>query len=80
MTGIEHERYRFRRLDEVRHKVEALGLHLEFDEDLSPLRQRVVVGSSETPNALVIHPMTLQLSHPASHPLSHPAAHPLPRV
>ncbi|MBL7199724.1 MAG: NADH:flavin oxidoreductase [Anaerolineae bacterium] len=52
-----HERFRFKTLDELRRRVEELGLDLEFDEDLAPLRHRVKVGSYETPNALAVHPM-----------------------
>jgi len=60
MMGVHvgtHERFRFKTLDELRCKADGLGLDLEFDEDLSPLAQRVKVGPYEVPNALAIHPM-----------------------
>ena len=52
-----HERFRFRTLDDLVAKVEALGLDLPLDTDLSPLARRVRIGQKETPNALAIHPM-----------------------
>ena len=52
-----HKRFRFKTLQQLRDEVEALGLDLEFDEDLSPLRQPVQIGPHRTPNALIVHPM-----------------------
>ena len=44
-------------MDELRRKAEELELNLQFDKVLSPLARRIEIGSSETPNALAIHPM-----------------------
>jgi 2,4-dienoyl-CoA reductase-like NADH-dependent reductase (Old Yellow Enzyme family) len=52
-----HERFRFKSLEKLQAKADALGLELPADVDLSPLAQRVRIGSKWTPNALGIHPM-----------------------
>jgi 2,4-dienoyl-CoA reductase (NADPH2) len=52
-----HVRFHYKTLDKLRDEAQALGLDLEFDEDLSPLRQRVQIGPHQTPNALIVHPM-----------------------
>jgi 2,4-dienoyl-CoA reductase (NADPH2) len=52
-----HERFRFKTLDELRAKVEELGLDLTFDDDLSPVRQPIRVGDYEIPNRLAVQPM-----------------------
>ena len=52
-----HERFRFKTLDQIRSRVDDLGLDLEFDDDLTPLSLPVKVGERESPNALAIHPM-----------------------
>ena len=57
MSVHEHERFRFKTLDELRQKVEELGLDLEFDQDLAPLARPIRFASWEAPNALIVHPM-----------------------
>lgn len=52
-----HEKFNFRSLEELRARTEALGLSIQLEEDLSPLRQPVAIGDLRTPNALGIHPM-----------------------
>jgi len=52
-----HERFRFKTLDDVRRRVDELGLDLEFDEDLSPLAQPIEMDGRTIPNRLIVHPM-----------------------
>jgi 2,4-dienoyl-CoA reductase (NADPH2) len=52
-----HERFRFKTLDDIRRRVDELGLDLEFDEDLSPLAQPIEVDGRTIPNRLIVHPM-----------------------
>ena len=52
-----HERFRFKSLADLTARIEALGLEIPTDTDLSPLAQRVQIGSRWTPNALAVHPM-----------------------
>jgi len=53
----QHERFRFRTLDELRQRIAELGLDLPLEEDLSPLARPVAVASVQAPNAIAIHPM-----------------------
>jgi 2,4-dienoyl-CoA reductase (NADPH2) len=52
-----HKKFHFKTPGALRDEVRSLGLDLEFDEDLSPLRQPVSIGPHTTPNALIVHPM-----------------------
>jgi 2,4-dienoyl-CoA reductase (NADPH2) len=52
-----HAKFHYKTLPALRSEVEKLGLDLEFDEDLAPLRQPVQIGPHRTPNALIVHPM-----------------------
>lgn len=52
-----HAKFRFKSIEELRAKIDALGLSIQLDEDLSPLRRQVQIGAMRTPNALGIHPM-----------------------
>ena len=52
-----HERFRFKTLDDIRARVNELGLDLEFDQDLSPLAQPIEVDGRTIPNRLIVHPM-----------------------
>jgi 2,4-dienoyl-CoA reductase (NADPH2) len=57
-----HERFRFKTLDELRGRVEELGLDLEFDDDLSPLRRRATAiehAGRANPRQLTLSPHTL---------------------
>jgi 2,4-dienoyl-CoA reductase-like NADH-dependent reductase (Old Yellow Enzyme family) len=52
-----HERFRFRSIDELRAKIDDLGVSIRLEQDLSPLVQPVAIGPLQTPNSLGIHPM-----------------------
>jgi len=52
-----HEKFRFRSLEDLVSRADALGLDLPISDDLSPLARRVSIGGKMTPNALAIHPM-----------------------
>ncbi|NLW55235.1 MAG: NADH:flavin oxidoreductase [Firmicutes bacterium] len=51
------EKFNFKTLDEIRGKVEALGVKVNFSTDLSPLAKPVKIGTRTAPNALAILPM-----------------------
>ena len=53
----QHESFRFRSLEDLRHKIDSLGLDIRLEEDLEPLSRRVSIGDLEVPNSLAIHPM-----------------------
>ncbi|MBD3265477.1 FAD-dependent oxidoreductase [bacterium] len=53
----EHQKFTFRTLDELKKKVEGLGLELPFSDDLSILGTSVKYGKKEVPNRLGCHPM-----------------------
>jgi len=50
-------RFHYRSLAELESTLDALGIDLPLDEDLSPLAQPVPVGRWQVPNALGIQPM-----------------------
>lgn len=52
-----HEPFRFKTLEELDTKLEALDLSLPLAEDVSILEDPVSIGDLVTPNRLVIHPM-----------------------
>jgi 2,4-dienoyl-CoA reductase-like NADH-dependent reductase (Old Yellow Enzyme family) len=63
-----HERFKFDSLDHIREKAGALGLGLEFSDDLSPLRQERPVGSRTAANAFAALPMEGCDSNPDGSP------------
>jgi 2,4-dienoyl-CoA reductase (NADPH2) len=54
---MSHERFRFRSLEELLDRAQALGLNIPAQEDVSILARPVSIGDGEAPNALAIHPM-----------------------
>jgi len=54
---VAHEKFNFKTLQEVRAKVEVLGLDMRFDEDLSVLNSPVKVGKQLAPNSFCVLPM-----------------------
>jgi 2,4-dienoyl-CoA reductase-like NADH-dependent reductase (Old Yellow Enzyme family) len=52
-----HEHFNFKSLDEIREKVKALGLNIEFSEDLSLLAREVRIGGKTAANAFAVLPM-----------------------
>jgi 2,4-dienoyl-CoA reductase-like NADH-dependent reductase (Old Yellow Enzyme family) len=51
------ERFNFTSLEELKLKIEELGLNIKLSEDLSPLSKKVRVGNKEAPNSIAILPM-----------------------
>lgn len=52
-----HEKFAFRDLDEIKKRVEELGVKIRFQEDLSPLAEPVRIGDRIAPNAFAVLPM-----------------------
>ena len=52
-----HERFHFKTLEELREKIEELGVSISLTNDLSVLRQPVRVGHLTAPNAFAVLPM-----------------------
>ena len=52
-----HEPFRFETLQELRGKIQELGVDISLEEDLSPLHRQVSVGKYKTTNALTVLPM-----------------------
>lgn len=52
-----HERFHFKTLEELREKIEELGVSIPLAKDLSVLRQPVRVGHLTAPNAFAVLPM-----------------------
>lgn len=52
-----HEPFQFHSLDELRRRIDELGLPLEVSEDLSPLLEPLQAGPYRLPNRLVVLPM-----------------------
>ena len=52
-----HERFRFKTLDDLKARIDELGLDLPVSEDLSVLARPVQVGRKVSPNSLGVHPM-----------------------
>ena len=52
-----HGRFKAESFDDLRELASELKVKIDFQDDLSPLMQRVKIGEFETPNALVVHPM-----------------------
>jgi len=57
MTSTQSKRFRLKSPDDLRAKIEELGLNLPVDTDLSILRQPLDAGPFRLPNRLAIHPM-----------------------
>lgn len=53
----ERRKFHLENLDQLRAELAELGLELPIDEDLSVLADHVKIGSLETPNRFVAHPM-----------------------
>jgi 2,4-dienoyl-CoA reductase-like NADH-dependent reductase (Old Yellow Enzyme family) len=63
-----HEKFNFNLLEEIREKTKALGLSLEFSEDLSPLRKEVRIRRKTAPNSFAVLPMEGCDSNPDGSP------------
>ncbi|MBN2327577.1 MAG: FAD-dependent oxidoreductase [Candidatus Omnitrophica bacterium] len=53
----EHDRFRFHSLDELKQKIDELGLDIPTSDDFSILAEPVSYGSKMVPNRLACHPM-----------------------
>lgn len=51
------ERFNFTSLEDLKLKIEELGLNIKLSKDLSPLSKKVKVGNKEAPNSIAILPM-----------------------
>ena len=65
-----HEKFNFKTLEEIRTKVDILGLDMKFDEDLSVLKNPVKVGNGVAPNSFCVLPMEGCDSNPDGSPSS----------
>ena len=52
-----HQRFRYRSLDELRQDVDALGLELQFSEDVETLLSPLELEGRTIPNRLAVNPM-----------------------
>lgn len=52
-----HEKFKFQDLDQLKHKIDELGVTIKLSEDLSPLKKQVKVGPKYAPNAIAVLPM-----------------------
>lgn len=52
-----HEKFGFNTLEELKAKIEELGVDINLSENLSPLHKQVKVGKKTAPNALAVLPM-----------------------
>lgn len=52
-----HEKFCFDNLDQLRDKIEELGVNIKLDEDITPLKKRVKVGGKYAPNSIAVLPM-----------------------
>lgn len=53
----QHEKFNFKTLDDVRAKIDALGVNVPLSEDLSPLFAPKKVGNKVAPNSMAVLPM-----------------------
>lgn len=53
----EHDRFRFKTLDQLRAKIDELGLELPCTDDIDILKTPIKYGHKEVPNRLACHPM-----------------------
>ena len=67
---VTHEKFNYNSLEEIRTKVDILGLDMRFDEDLSVLKTPVKVGNHLAPNSFCVLPMEGCDSNRRSHPIS----------
>jgi 2,4-dienoyl-CoA reductase-like NADH-dependent reductase (Old Yellow Enzyme family) len=68
--NVVHEKFNFKTIEEIRAKVDVLGLDMRFDEDLSVLKNPVKVGNSYAPNSFCVLPMEGCDSNPDGSPSS----------
>lgn len=54
---MEHRRFDYKDIDDLKADIEKAGVNLPVSEDLSPLKKAVKIGEKTVPNALGIHPM-----------------------
>jgi 2,4-dienoyl-CoA reductase-like NADH-dependent reductase (Old Yellow Enzyme family) len=54
---VAHEKFNYKSLEEIKTKVDILGLDIRFDEDLSVLKTPVKVGNRLAPNSFCVLPM-----------------------
>lgn len=52
-----HEKFNFQTLDQLKEKIEQLHVNIPLTEDLTPLHQKVKVGTKYAPNAFAVLPM-----------------------
>lgn len=51
------EKFSFKTIDELKAKIDELGVNIKLTDDLSPLSKAVKVGHLEAPNAIAVLPM-----------------------
>ena len=61
MTVTTHERFNLRTLDDLRDKLQVLGIEIPLSEDLSVLTDEVRLGRLTAWNRLAVHPMEVRL-------------------
>jgi 2,4-dienoyl-CoA reductase (NADPH2) len=52
-----HEKFNFKTYEDLENKINALGVDISLQKDLSPLAQKVKVGHKIAPNAIAVLPM-----------------------
>lgn len=52
-----HERFNFKGLDDLKEKINSLGLQIPISENLESLAQPVKIGETTIANAISVHPM-----------------------
>lgn len=52
-----HGKFKAKSLEDLRQLTKELNLSIDYQEDITPLFQKVKIGQFETPNSMVIHPM-----------------------
>ena len=51
------EKFNYKSLDELRSKIDALGMNIETTEDFAPLHQPLTIGKVTAPNRMAVLPM-----------------------
>lgn len=54
---MEHKRFHYKSLDELKQELDLVGVRLPLSEDLSALRREVKIGSTTAANSIAIQPM-----------------------
>lgn len=54
---MEHKRFHYKSLDELKQELDLVGVRLPLSEDLSALRREVKIGSKTAANSIAIQPM-----------------------